>query len=303
MSGKALYITHAALAVIFCLMAAAGSFCDLDVSRALYSPENIPLRIMTILGQYVIFAAYVFFDGALARQAAVCGTVSKGKKRALCIFCGYLAVSASVIGMAAVLHYECLGAWLPELSLSVPAALISGMLFMFPLFFAGYAAGKKEYDKTLVRRLIKLLIFIVGTTLFIGAVKYFLARPRFRATLLGYDDVVFTPWYSPVWNSADLMEKYGLDRNSFMSFPSGHAIMGIVSIFIFPAMSLVFPKLESRKKLLFAVGLIYGLIVMLSRIVMGAHYLSDISVGALLGVVISFIYYKTDNRHLKGKQE
>ncbi len=301
MSGKAVAITHAALAVLFCFMAAVGSICDLDVSRALYSPDDIPFRILTILGQYVIFAAFVFFDGALARQAAVCDTISKGKKRALCIFCGYMSVSTSVIGMAAVLHYECVGAWLPELNLSFPAALICGMLFMFPLFFAGYAVGRKEYDKTLVKRLINLLIFIVAVTLLIAAVKYVLARPRFRATLLGYEEVAFTQWYSPVWNSAELMEKYGLDRNSFMSFPSGHAIMNIVSIFIFPALSLVFPKLEGMEKLLFAAGIIYGLLVMLSRIVLGAHYLSDVSIGALLGVIFSFIYYQTDNRLLKGK--
>lgn len=104
-------------------------------------------------------------------------------------------------------------------------------------------------------------------------------RVRFRDLIAvsSYDD--FTPWY--VINGA----------NSNKSFPSGHTAGAAMS---FLAMLLPFAddKLMKYKKLLFAVPFVYTCIVAVTRLVMGAHYLSDVAAGGLIGFTTVIIAVK-----------
>ena len=292
-SGKAINTAHIVLAVIFAAGLAVGTFFDEPIARAVYAPDSVFAYIMTVLGQYIFFASFGTFAGALCRQAAVCKTVSPKKRVFCCVFCGYLTVSTSTIGAAAVMHYECLGALFPGVDFSFFFLLIFGLLTMFPLFFVGYAAGKKEYDPELKNTLIRILLFITVTALFIGLLKLFFTRPRVRVTLLGYGIEGIYPWFraigkTPYYEAG--IHDFGLVSNEFRSFPSGHSTMSVASIYIFPALAYAISKLKKREWLLFAVGLIYGLAVMLSRMLLGAHYLSDVSAGALIAVGMSFAF-------------
>ncbi len=285
MSGKSAIKHDIALAAVLCAMLAAGSFFDREISQALYMPLNVPFLIITVAGQYVFFSAFIFFAGVLLRQASVCGTISGKKKQFYKIACAYLSLSTGMIGSAAVLHYECIGAFFPDTEFSLLFVFIFSMLFMYPLMFVGFAVGPRKYDSSLVELLIRMLVLITVGTSFIGLLKLFLARPRFRYTVAGYDGVGFTPWYMPIQNAGDLMTMHGMDINCFQSLPSGHALMGMSSIYIFPVLARIFPGLKNKETTLRITGLIYGLAVMLSRIVLGAHYLSDVAIGALLSLL------------------
>ncbi len=43
-------------------------------------------------------------------------------------------------------------------------------------------------------------------------------------------------------------------------------------------------------------GLVFAIAVMFSRIVPGAHYLTDVSIGGLIGTVTGFVFLKLDER-------
>jgi membrane-associated phospholipid phosphatase len=78
---------------------------------------------------------------------------------------------------------------------------------------------------------------------------------------------------------------YGFDffhfNSDYLSFPSGHSA---TSFSLIIALSLLFPRFRYP---LF----IFGMIVAASRMVITAHYLSDVLIGAQIGWVTSVIFY------------
>ena len=287
----------AAAVLILCGSLALGTFFDLEVSRTLYKPLDPFFLTITILGQYLHFAFNMLLVGALFRQALVCENIGSTRRKVYLAVCVYLAVSGSVSGALPLLHEECFGAFETIASLSRTVTVPAVSLIMYvPLFFAGYFLTPHRYDKRLVGKLIRMMLFIIAVLILTGIVKFYFARPRYRTTLAGYEDVGFRPWYSPGHGAEALAQKFGCDINAFRSFPSGHALLNASAVCMFPMLSQVFPKLPRRNTVLAAAGVIWTFAVMLSRIVLGAHYLSDVSIGALIGLCASFGYVLIEKR-------
>lgn len=107
--------------------------------------------------------------------------------------------------------------------------------------------------------------------IYVQTVKLLWGRTRFRDLAMEYAD--FSPWFLP----------QGITGN--LSFPSGHTAMGWM---LLPLLILIANKDGWRYRIITAMVLIWGLIVALGRIVIGAHYASDVlfSTGA---AIITFI--------------
>ena len=106
----------------------------------------------------------------------------------------------------------------------------------------------------------------------------------------GHEEIGFLPWYKTFDDYKLMIEKYGIDAGEFRSFPSGHSILSISMVFILQSLSWFSAKLKNKKMLLGAMGLVFAMIIMFTRLVLGAHYLSDVSAGAIIGTVLSIIY-------------
>ena len=72
------------------------------------------------------------------------------------------------------------------------------------------------------------------------------------------------------------------------SFPSGHAI--------FAAAALVAAVLFLKIRYLTAAICIFGILMILARVMAGIHYPGDMILGALLGVAFAFVFYRI-HRH------
>ena len=89
------------------------------------------------------------------------------------------------------------------------------------------------------------------------------------------------------------MISLGLGEEVFKSFPSGHTASAAM---IFTIASLpVFLGFEGKKYLkyriaLWSVAAAFTLIVAVSRLIMGAHYLSDVSAGAVISTIFILGY-------------
>ena len=128
----------------------------------------------------------------------------------------------------------------------------------------------KEFSKTSV------LLGVYGYLFIVQPIKHLWGRVRFRD--LDALHTNFTEWFIP----------NGINGNQ--SFPSGHAAMGWM---ILPLLLLVVNKSKNIKILLPMIIVSWGLAVSLSRVVIGAHYASDVLFGSSIIIVVFLGITKT----------
>ena len=104
----------------------------------------------------------------------------------------------------------------------------------------------------------------------IEVVKIFWGRVRFRDLLKAGSYDAFTAWYLPN------------GKNGNRSFPSGHT-GGAAMSYLMLYLPLVSEKWKKHKWLCFVFPFVYTSVVAFTRLVMGAHYLSDVTVGGIVG--------------------
>lgn len=134
---------------------------------------------------------------------------------------------------------------------------------------------RKKYNfskKAILFSRISFKMFFYGYILFVLPLKIFLGRIRFRDLAENYSN--FTAWYIP----------QGVTGND--SFPGGHSAMGFMMIALF-----VFFVDKAFYKRIILKGLIisWALAVCVSRVVIGAHYTSDVLFGAF-AMIISYLF-------------
>jgi membrane-associated phospholipid phosphatase len=154
------------------------------------------------------------------------------------------------------------------------ASLIAGLFSIGLFFLVIYALRKISYDKfrSMRKTGLLLVLFVILEMVLVNVVKVIWGRPRMRI-IESYEQ--FTKWYEIVGPAAD---------NNFKSFPSGHTANGFVTI----AIPLVLSHFKLNRKWVLPVCLTWGSLVALSRVVLGAHFLSDVTVGAYISILIYF---------------
>ncbi len=106
--------------------------------------------------------------------------------------------------------------------------------------------------------------------------KIIWGRVRFRDLLAAGSYDAFTPWYHP----------NGITGNK--SFPSGHTGSAGMS-YLMMFMPYISKKYEKKTALCFILPLVYTSIVAFTRLVMGAHYLSDVTAGGVIAFTVVII--------------
>lgn len=292
---KKVTFTYFISALLFLTLAVVGTFVDTKVSDALYMPLNLPFMIISVIGQYVFFGSVVFFGGVIFSQVIKIREYSNAKKACVLIICGIIVLIGAYFGARTIPHSEGFGAYdvisnMPHF----PVLLASLVITMPPFFICGFRA-KITCDKHLIGKLLRLIVFLIFLSVVVQILKGFFERPRYRTTL-AFDDVSYVPWYKAVGDAKAIAAKFGTEKNSFESFPSAHSWMAAASLYIIPAFSWVSGKLKGKEFQLTVAGLVIALLVMLSRIVLGAHYLTDVSIGAFAGTVMSFIQLMIESK-------
>ncbi|WP_031543311.1 phosphatase PAP2 family protein [Mesoplasma photuris] len=143
-------------------------------------------------------------------------------------------------------------------------ALVYLSIYAIIIYFFNSKFNKIEYNKEFAFRIIIALVFILLMTLTTEVLKNIFNRPRPRSVLEG--DVIYREW----WN----ISYSGVGGKSF---PSGHTTAAILII----SMALIF-KDQKIKTMFIILGLSQAILVGMSRVVITAHFLSDIAMGALI---------------------
>jgi len=153
-----------------------------------------------------------------------------------------------------------------------PGYAVIGIAFIVFLF----TLGRREFGRLRVFAIVTILLAIVSPLIYVNVLKLIVYRFRFRALLSDYSN--YTPWFaSPIYISLS---------NSTASFPSGHTANAFMLV------SLVFLVKDSIWKypvVITTVG--WGILVAYSRIIVGAHYASDVLFSACFSIIITILLY------------
>ena len=167
-----------------------------------------------------------------------------------------------------------------------------GYFISFPIMagltYFGYLLMKNVDNKNLwIILLVALVAFAFALTAGVTLFKVIFHRPRFRA--IESSMIPYYPWYERCSDYKGYMETFGLASEEFKSFPSGHAAasMGVPLIALF--LPLIDEKYRKYRLPVFICGLVFSLLVMFSRLLVGAHYLSDVSMGAIIATLCMIV--------------
>lgn len=87
----------------------------------------------------------------------------------------------------------------------------------------------------------------------------------------------------------------GTAAEEFKSFPSGHTA-NAATMLLLGLIPLLQPKLKKYKNWLLAFGFTWAAVVAFTRIIMGAHYLTDTVVGFTVSIVCIYLICEKKRR-------
>lgn len=163
-----------------------------------------------------------------------------------------------------------------ELHLSWIIAWIAGLLIStLPALLYAFLMRKATVEDKL-KCIVILLIVCVGSMLIVQVTKRVWDRPRY-ILIQQYTDVPFSAWYKPASSIAEQFPNL-MNANSdmFRSFPSGHS-QSIACLFVWALIPLFTNKGSVHLSMIIA--FVLSIATMASRMVLGAHFLSDVCAG------------------------
>ena len=260
------------------------SFYDLQIDQALFNENNGFGLFMASFGVYPCHFCLSFIGGGL-----LCTTLRRKElKLWLKIVCYFL--SALALGLAIFL---CGREWpsinghnvpkLAPLSYAICAIVFGGS------FCLGYMVCRKGNTKQLWGICLILGLAFAFSLLPAGyAIKLIIHRPRYRYAVYYGGEAFYYNWWEMFPEYKDYIGGI-ITKEEFKSFPSGHSGAGMILALSLPLATYIFPKLKGKQTLMFYIGAAYGFLMMFSRLLVGAHYLTDTCMGSLIVMVVYYV--------------
>ena len=266
-----------------------GSFLDKQIDAAIFSKDNLFGLIMASFAVYPCYAGLAFIGGGLLAT----GIKRKELHIALKILTFFL--SALAYAMAV---YLCGGEWPSSNGFNDPKLApwsygISALIFAGVYFLAYKICAKGDVKKLWMALMVMAFIFVVALLPTGFVVKLILHRPRYRYCVReGVTD--FYNWWESCKNYKDIINQkitidgFLIDKEEFKSFPSGHSGTAAIMMMFLPYTSIFFDRMKGKETVMFYTGFVWTLCMMYSRMRVGAHFLTDTCMGALVIMVVYF---------------
>ncbi len=286
--------------IIICLILLSlitlGSIFDFEISKSLYlgqlPSDNFFGVLFAFIGIIPTFVGWSFLGASI-----LCLTKTQNysiKKRRCLIALAILLFVLSFFYFCNTLFLVNENAFYVHWAIAYPI----GIIIILLASWLGYKLTKKSENPNLLKTILFLVLISIITMAIVMVSKEIMCRPRFRLLLTTDNDKLFINWWE---NGGKLKDFLNLNaaNDEFSSFPSGHSAYAMFAIILFPAMSDYLPKLKKYNWLLITLGFIWWLLTALSRITVGAHYLSDVCIAGLIPIIIYFISYSIIKRKQK----
>lgn len=276
-----------------------GSVFDLEIAHAIYigqtPSENLFGIIVSYIGIIPTFVGWSFL-GACILCLSKKQVENPAKRRWLTVLAILLFV-ISFFYFCTTLYVSNLNAFKVHFAVAYP--LGSAILFVAAYF--GYKLSQKSEDSELLKKTLFLVAISLVTLLIISATKELMCRPRFRFVLATDNIEYFKNW----WQSGREIKTslgMGIESDEFASLPSGHSAYSMFAIFMFPALSEYIREIKKFKIYLFGLGFTWWVITALSRLTLGAHYLTDVTIAGLVTILAYIMVLVAERFYIKRYQ-
>ena len=266
---------------ILLTMTVIGSIWDFEIAKAVFIGESPSKNLFGIIFSYIgIIPTFVgwSFIGASILYLSKTQIASIKKRRWLMAF-------AILLFVLSVFYY-CNTLFLSNANafkVHFAVAYSIGISIIGVTAYLGYVFAKRINSAELLNKLLFLATVSLLTLLIISVTKELMCRPRFRFVLATNNEDYFRNW----WQSGRLI-KASLDTatvtDEFSSLPSGHSAYSMFAIFLFPTLADFSTKLKKYNIFFFILGLAWWVTTALSRVTIGAHYLTDVTIAGLVTI-------------------
>lgn len=285
MNKKIKYLSFYIIFAFTIILILIGTFFDLEIASMMYiSRDNAICKFFAGVGIGLPFLVYPIFGGYLFSDALY--HQEKKILRLLLLCYG--------IGMTLCSYYVAVHEFCSYDAYNITKNWIVFLIVLpivIGLFIIGYIKGIDNKVNNIW--IVLCLTAIVVVITYIGFVKMFknvMNRPRYREMIDGKLSIdLFHKFFEP-FKETKYYVSMGVRKEEFESFPSGHASASCLMIMMLSYLPIVFKKLESKRKLLFYIGLVYCILISITRMLVGAHFLTDICFGFLSTFIIIFVF-------------
>lgn len=261
----------------FGAMLIVGTFYDEQIGKILYSPDNLFGNFFSKIGEFPPYLTIplfgtVFFYGKPQNINKALTVIWKIFFSVLCL--------AGFVFMTTKFGSHLL----PKNDFRTPIEILVAIVFTALSLFFGKRIPKK-YISPLKRFSVFGVLAFAISGLGVDFIKTFWGRTRPRDMFKIDDFSSFSPWYLPQGKTGN------------KSFPSGHANQATL-LFLITGLSEAFSSLKKYDVKLFLVSWAFVFAVSLSRIIVGAHFLTDVTMGVLITfttvLVLRTVIFKTN---------
>lgn len=246
---------------------------DYSVSKNIINRHSLFGEFFNILGEIPANLGLLIGTTILFGSRKRGGKMSTVLKALLAIPFMFLFAELTVIGSVRYI-FEFSESGFPGWAFGLSA--LGGLILFSTAIFALVKLKPEQFTKWRKQGIV-LLLLVIFEILIVNVLKIVWARPRMRS-ITSVEQ--FKHWY----------EINGpMNSEEFKSFPSGHT----ANAFVMLAYTLFLP--ENRKPLtrnftIFAI--LWGVCTAVSRVILGAHFLSDVFVGGYVTVVVFYLLSK-----------
>ena len=269
-------------AAILIALTVCGSVWDFEIANAIYigeMPRENPFGIIfAFIGIIPTFVGWSFLGASIFYLSKK--QIEDTKKRRWLIAFAILLFVLSFFYFCNTLYMSNANAF--EVHFAVAYSI--GIATIAIAAYLGYKLSERSRDAELLKKALFLAAVSLVTLIIISSTKKIMCRPRFRFVLSMDDADCFRNW----WQSGRAL-KASLGASAvtdeFSSFPSGHSAYSMFAIFIFPALADYISSLKKIKPCLFALGFAWWAATAISRLTVGAHYLTDVTIAGLATIL------------------
>ena len=279
---KATYI-HCAkiLGAVLLIFLIAGSVFDLPISKFMYPGHE------SSFGQF--FAAFGKLPAFTALSCAgVLLFTIRGRIRRNLQWLALLGSAVLTVVAPCLAALESVDA-VPAMPLWV--ALLVSVFVAVICDWAIIAVSRGCPTKTVLRFVGAIIFSVVATLLAVEFIKHFWARPRMRFIALTGNQGYFQNWWTPGSALKTRLTAEGVAEEEFQSFPSGHASSAACAMLLLLVPTLG-KSVRGKETAFLWLGAAWTLLVAFARIIMGAHFLTDVTIACIIQFVLSIIGVK-----------